>query len=89
MNKNIENKEFFTVKELADILDISRIAVFKKVQKGEIKAEKVGKTYIISKKDLHGIITEELTDKLKKEIAMGVSRVVKEYGDTLKMLAKE
>ena len=89
MKQNIDNKEFFTVRELADILNISRIAVFKKIQKGEIKAEKVGRTYIIFKKDLHGIITDELTDKLKKEIAMGVSKVVKEYGETLKMLAKE
>lgn len=89
MNKNTENKEFFTVKELADILNISRIAVFKKIQKGEIRAEKAGKVYIVSKKNLPGIITGELTDKLKNEISIAVSRVVKEYGETLKMLGKE
>jgi excisionase family DNA binding protein len=89
MNKNIDKKEFFTVKELADILNVSRIAVFKKIQKGEIKAEKVGRAYIIFKKNLKGIIADELTDKLKKEIERGVSMVVKEYGETLKMLAKE
>lgn len=82
-------KEYYTVSELADILNVSRIAVFKKIQNGQIKAEKVGRIYIIHKRDLKEIIGDELTDKIKEEIKRGVSKVIKEYGDTLKMLKDE
>ena len=83
------NKNYITVKELADILNISRVAVFNKIKKGQIKAEKAGRNYIIYKKDLEGVINDDLTDKLKKEISNGVARVIKEYGKALKMLGDE
>lgn len=86
-NKSL--KEFYTVKELADILHISRIAVFNRIKKGQIKAEKIGRNYIIRRKDLKGIICDSLTDNLKEEIDIGVARVIREYDDTLKMLGKE
>lgn len=71
--------------ELAKIMGISRVAVYKKIKKGEIKATKVGRSYVIDKKDL-GIFKEELTRQEKEEINKAVKRVVKEYGETLKML---
>ena len=83
------NKNYLTVKELADILNISRVAVFNKIKKGQIKAEKAGRNYIIYKKDLEGVINDDLTDKLKKEISNGVAKVIKEYGKALKMLGDE
>ena len=83
------NKNYFTVKELADILNISRIAVFNRIKKGQIKAEKAGRNYIIYKKELKGVFYDELTEGVKKEIKMGVAKVIKEYGDTLKMLGDE
>jgi excisionase family DNA binding protein len=82
-------KDYLTVKELADILHISRIAVFNKIKNGLIKAEKVGKTYIISKSNLKGILGDKLDEKSKRGIEKGVGRVVKEYGETLKRLGKE
>ncbi|MFC1612725.1 excisionase family DNA-binding protein [Patescibacteria group bacterium] len=82
-------KKYYTVKELADILNISRIAVFKKIQNGQIKAEKVGRAYIIHRDELKGLVNNELTDKIKGEIKKGVAKVIEEYGDTLKMLGDE
>lgn len=82
-------KDYLTVKELADILHISRIAVFNKIKNGLIKAEKVGKTYIISKSNLKGVLGDKLDEKSKRGIEKGVGRVVKEYGETLKRLGKE
>ncbi|MFA7653803.1 MAG: helix-turn-helix domain-containing protein [Candidatus Magasanikbacteria bacterium] len=79
----------YTVKQLADILGVSRIAVFKKIQNGAIKAKKVGKTYYIPRKELKGIVYSDLSDKLKNEIEYGVKKVIVEYGDLLKMLGKE
>ncbi len=86
---NNKEKKYYTVQELADVLKISRIAVFNKIKNGQIKAEKVGRNYVIYKEDLRGVITDELTEKIKKEIEKGVDKVVREYGDTLKMLGKE
>ena len=84
-----KNREFLTVTELADILGISRVAVFYKIKNGQIKAEKAGRDYIIYKKDIRDLIGDELTDGLKKEISLAVDRVVEEYGDTLKELGKD
>ena len=87
MPKN--NKKYLSVKELADILNISRVAVFKKIKNGQIYAEKVGRNYIIPKDRLEGVIPDVLTDKLKREIEKGVSKVISEYGDVIKRLGKE
>ena len=40
-------KKYFSVPELAKILGISRIALYKKVVSGEIKAQKIGRNYAI------------------------------------------
>lgn len=83
------NKQYLSVKELADVLQVSRITIFNRIKNGQIKAEKIGRNYIISKDDLKEIIQGELSDKLKKEIEKGVKKVVEEYGETLKLLGKE
>ncbi len=82
-------KNYFTVSELATLLQISRVSVLKKITKGQIKAEKVGRNYIILKKDLVGVINQELSEKMKGEIKNAVARVLAEYGETIKMLGKE
>ena len=38
--------------EVAKVLKISRIAVFKKIKSGEIKAEKIGRNYVIPKEEV-------------------------------------
>lgn len=82
----MKDKKFISTIELAKILGISRIAVYKKIKKGEIKAIKVGRNFVIDKKDLGNILGKELTEKEKKEIEKAVKRVVKEYGETLRLL---
>ena len=82
-------KEFLSTIELAKILGISRIAVYKKIKKGEIKATKVGRNYVIAKKDLGNIFGETLSKQDKKELTKAVKKTVKEYGETLRRLGKE
>jgi len=48
----MESKEFYTTKELANLLGISRIAVFNRIKKGTIRAQKMGRNFVIFKKDL-------------------------------------
>lgn len=44
--------KFYSTPEVAKILGISRIAVFKKIQAGKLRAMKVGKGYVVAKEDL-------------------------------------
>ena len=86
---NTQNNSFVTVKQLADILGISRIAVFNKIKKGQLIANKFGKTYLIEKDQLVGIINNDLSEEEKIKMKKGVSKVIHDYGETLKMLGKE
>ncbi|MCX6760474.1 MAG: helix-turn-helix domain-containing protein [Candidatus Nealsonbacteria bacterium] len=53
----MESKEFYTTKELAELLGISRIAVFNRIKKGDIKAQKMGRNFVIFKKDIGNMDT--------------------------------
>ena len=85
----MENKGFLTTTELAKILGISRIAVFKKIKKGQIKAIKIGRNFAISKDALPEILDRVLGEDKKREIDAAVKKTVKEYGPTLKLLGRE
>ena len=52
MEKIILEKDFYTTPELAKLLGISRISVFKRVKQGSIKGQKIGRDFIIFKKDV-------------------------------------
>ena len=84
-----KQNEYVTIPELAKLLGLSRVTVFKKVKKGEIKAIKLGKTYGISRKSLGCLLGEVLGEDEKKEIDRAVKRTVSEYGQTLKLLGKD
>jgi excisionase family DNA binding protein len=74
--------------EAAKILGISRVAVFKRIKKGQIKAIKVGRNYVIDKQDL-GDIYQKITPEAEIKIDATVDRIVKEYGEALKRLGRE
>lgn len=82
-------KDLFSTIEVAKLLGISRVAVFKHIRSGKIKAEKIGRNFVIHKKDLGEILGSSLTDKKKREIEAAVDRTVREYGETLKLLGQE
>lgn len=85
--KNFE-KDYISVSQAAQLTGMSRVAVFKKIKKGEIRATKVGRAYVVDKKSL-GSIYQDLTTAQERKIEKAVERVVKEYGATLKKLGKE
>jgi len=82
-------KKQFTIPELAKMLGISRIAVYKKVKNGQIKATKIGRIHIISDRNITHILGKKVSSKGKKQIDAAVKKTVKEYGDALKRLGKE
>ena len=84
----MQDKPYLTTSELADILGISRVAVFNRIKKGKIKAKKIGRNFIIFKEDLPEIFGKKLTKEREREIEEAVRKVVEEYGQTLKLLGK-
>jgi excisionase family DNA binding protein len=85
----MENKELITTAELAKLLGISRITVFKRIKRGQIKAIRVGKNFVIPKDSLPEILGRILSEKNKREIETAVKKTVKEYGQTLRLLGNE
>jgi len=83
------NKNLISTTQLAEMLGISREAVFKKIKNGTIKAKKVGRNFVIDVNDLTDIFDDKISKKREKEIDAVVKRVVKEYGQTLELLGEE
>ena len=78
-----------TIPQLAKLLGVSRIAIYKKVKNGQIPAKKAGKIYIISDSIVADILGKKLSLRKKKQIDTAVRKTVKEYGEVLKLLGKE
>lgn len=85
----MDKKQFLSTVEVAKMLGISRIAVFKKIKSGEIKAQKIGRNFVIDKKDLPEVLGEVIGEEKKREIELSVRKTVREYGQALKLLGKE
>lgn len=81
--------EKISTTELAKLLGISRIAVFKKIKKGEIGAKKIGRNFVIDMKNVGGVLGNTLAARQKKELDSAVDKTVKEYGEVLKLLGRE
>lgn len=84
----MEEKKLISTTEAAKIMGISRIAVFKQIKAGKIKAKKVGHSYIIDRNSLGGIY-KKITSKEEKDIEKAVKKVIKEYKHALEKLGKE
>lgn len=82
------NEDYISVKEAAELMGISRVAVFNKIKKGEIEAQKIGRAYIVNKKSL-GSIYQALSPSQQKTVARAVAKAAKDYSETLKRLGKE
>ncbi len=85
----MERDKYISIAEFAKILGISRIAVYKKVKKGQIEAIRVGRSFAIPQKYVTAILGKTLQEKDKREIDKAVKRTVKEYGEVLKLLGRE
>jgi len=91
--QKIVNKSYVSVAELAKLLGISRVAVFKRIKKGQIPAQKIGHAYVIPaeviNENISGSKLTILSEEKKKIIEKAVAKVVSEYGETLRLLGKE
>lgn len=81
----MQQEKFITVPQLAKIMGLSRSQVFRKVQAGEIPAQKIGRIFVVSK-DYVDALTGEISSKDEKVIKKGVNKTLKEYGEVIKQL---
>lgn len=72
--------------EAARRLGISRIAVFKKIKSGDIKANKIGRNYAVPVSEVERLTKLNMTEADKALIDRAVKKTVREYGETLKLL---
>jgi len=82
----MKDTKYYTTNELAKILGVSRVTIFKRIKRGEIKAEKIGRNFAIPKNEIDGITGKELNATQKKEIERAVSKTIADYGETLRLL---
>lgn len=59
-------REFFSVQEVAKLLNVSHSAVLYHIRAGHLKAEQVGKIYIIAKEDFGDFLKSQQKKKEKK-----------------------
>ena len=85
----MKNKNYYSAPEIAKLLGVSRVAIFKKIKSGQIHAEKVGRNYIIPKEEYAAILGIFVPAHRKKDIEDTVERVVKKYGSALRRLGNE
>ena len=59
MNSNIEiNKEFYTVKEIMEVLQLSRLTIYRNINSWKLQTYKFWKNHRIRKEDLEKFIKE-------------------------------
>lgn len=84
-----KNDHFYSVTEVANILGISRVAVFKRIRSGNIRAEKIGHFYAIPKTEYGEEMGTILSQKQKNILSAGVKKTIKDYREVLEKLGKE
>lgn len=83
------SKEYYSTSEASQILRISRISVFNRIKKGTLKAEKIGRNYIIHRDQILETLGRMVGKDNKEKIDKAVDKAVKEYAETFKLLGKE
>jgi len=79
----------YSTQEVANILKLSRVEIFRKIKNGKLKAEKVGRNYVIAQDDLLEALGKIVGASKKLRIESAVKRAMKEYGKTFKKLSEE
>lgn len=87
--KGLARGKSLSTAEVAKFLGISRIAVFKKIRRGTLRAKKTGRNYAVTYDDLMESVGKTLGAEKKRDIEHVVARAMREYGEAFQMLGKE
>ncbi|MBI2104820.1 MAG: helix-turn-helix domain-containing protein [Candidatus Omnitrophica bacterium] len=81
-------EEYLTVPQVAELLKISKVAVYKRIKIGTLVAVRMGRNYLVPK-DQANPLQRPLTEADKRQVEKHVKKTFRDYGDVLKWLAKE
>ena len=81
---------YYSTEEMAKLVGVTRVSIFRWIKEGKIKAERSGHSYIIPEDEVrrHAPLPEDQAKK-NEELDAAVKQVVREYGETLKKLGAE
>lgn len=82
-------KNMYSTLEVANILHLSRIEIFRKIKAGKIKAQKIGRNYVIPYESIEEILGDTIGTHKKEEIEKVIDKALEDYGETFKKLSKE
>lgn len=85
----MKDNEFISTAELAKLLGVSRVTVFKKIKSGNIKAQRAGRSFIIARTDLPEILKTVVKKDERHQIEQAVKKTIHDYKETLRLLGKE
>jgi len=83
------NPKMYSTTETAKILRLSRVEIFRKIKAGKIKAEKIGRNYVVAHEDVMEALGKSVGSVKKEKIETAVKKAVTEYGKTFKKLSRE
>ena len=83
------SKELYSTSEVAKILRLSRISVFNRIKLGKIKAERIGRNYVITHKSVMEALGKSIGTEKKANIERAIDKAIREYGETFKLLGRE
>ena len=79
----------YSTQEVANILHLSRVEIFRRIKTGKIKAEKVGRNYVIPHESIEEVLGTTIGIHKQKEIEKVINKALREYGETFKKLSRE
>lgn len=83
-----KEKKFFTTRDVAEIFKITDRHVRRLIKANIIPAKKIGRNFIIEAEQLNPIFQKATT--LEKEfVRRTMDKIIKEYGETLRLLGNE
>ena len=88
--ESLHGQNYFSTSEAAIILNVTRITIFRWIKDGSILANKIGRNYVIPHEEIiKHLDNRPLSIEDKEEIKGLVDRMIKDYGETIRMLGRE
>lgn len=89
----MKETKYLSIAQVAKILGVSRIAIYKRVKKGKIKAIRIGKAFAIPEEFIEKYFADvkgtPLKEEEREEIEKAVKKTIADYGEVLKRLGNE
>jgi excisionase family DNA binding protein len=79
----------YSTTEIAHILHLSRVEIFRRIKSGRITAQKIGRNYVISHDSLTEALEKTLGVHKKQEIEKAIDKALKEYKEVFIKLGEE